>query len=166
MRSPWKLIAGLVTRGRSNGTEESAEADPTVFEQIDEVSDLANAAKLPEQAEVQQQPAPLPEPPEPPLLRSQTDPSAAKGRRTAQKGVPSDTKPIRPSVAQPSIAVVKPPQPPSVQASSSISLPGADALLGTMELDKEINQLRYLLSEKLRLQNEELKRLLSRYDQH
>jgi hypothetical protein len=181
MRSPWKIIAGLVSRGASEAPEESVEASAKIPQQIDDVSYPENAGKLPDQAGAMQ-PAPL---------RSQTEPSTAVVQLPERNVTPSDAKFIAPSgvvqvtrgiahekpgsvssqahVAKPNRTAVKKPKDPAkpslVPATSSTSLPETDVPLSTMALDNEISQLRELLSQKLRLQNDELKRLLLRYDQ-
>jgi hypothetical protein len=189
MRSPWKVIAGLVSRRKSAAPKERVDAAPEVLAQIDEADEPAIAGKLPEPPETKK-PAFLPGHAQPAPLRSGVlsaeEPLAERkvgsgSRKPTQDSdiVPNDlTESNGPvgdhahfPVVERTIAMVnraerkdKFAQPPLILDALANASTVANAFEEALLLEDEINQLRTQLSQKLRQQNDELKRLLLRYD--
>ncbi|MBZ7927104.1 hypothetical protein LAC81_34675 (plasmid) [Ensifer adhaerens] len=178
MKSPWKFLADLASRGRTANNPASApEAEPSKqdepslapqedttasFEPSDDVTsaavdapdeqvDLAETVVDPTEIS---EPASAAIPPEPPR---DDDHGLERAPSTQPKTVQRRARKIsaRPVAAVEAIepkevpVVVRPPPTMSEQVAF---------------LDEEVRQLRRQLSEKLRLQNEQLERLLKRFD--
>jgi hypothetical protein len=196
MRSPWKVIAGLVSRGKSEISDESARASSSSHGQPGSGSTSDPSTPLPAEAELEQttlvseevaslRETPLAESPHDPApsVEQSAPPEVIPGNNQMDSPVDgsegssagrSDSAPVlkrhKVESKKPSMPVIKNGKrnpkaaSPKFEADQTSEPPRQRFADDAIGLDKEINDLRHQLAEKLRVQNAHLRQLLERYD--
>ncbi len=195
MKSPWQLIKNLTSRRKTKDAGEDAAAstadagdqDAVEVGTAQSVSSAAKESTLVSSAEISQpiEQVRLPEPAadEPhPLLRPDSLPLEPISEDAAHAGDQSSAAPIvQPRAPEANVGAAATEQeerqaeagPTQKHVSKHAVVPKATArpeakktaLEETIELDREINELRSVLSAKLLKQNRQLRRMLERYDE-